>query len=333
MANRTNLYQISSQAWEHPADRAALNTLRKIPALDTMLQRFFGGTTERSLRLLYVASAVRTSDKQFSRLHALFGEACEILDLERPELYVSQSPFYNAMAVGMDRPFVVVNSSIAKSLDDEEMLAVMGHELGHILSGHVLYKTLLNFLITFSQRLIRFPITDLAMNGLIIALNEWSRKSELSCDRAELLTVQNPDVPIRALMKMAGGDNMDEMDLGEFLAQADEYNESDTIGDSFHKVMNVLYQSHPFAVVRASELMKWVRSGEYDRILSGDYTRRGEDEDIFDNYKSAANAYREDFSEATRPLDGAFKAAGEGVNEAARRAKDIMDGFFGGKKA
>lgn len=326
---RKILYDISSRSWEHPADRAALETLRKIPALDAMLQRVFGNTSERSLRLMHLASTVRVSERQFSRLHALFGEACQIMDIERPELFVAQSPFLNAGAVGMDRPFIVLNSSIIQNLDDEELLGVMGHELGHILSGHVLYKTLLGILVRFSQFFIRIPIGDMAISGLIIALNEWSRKSELSADRAELLTVQNPDVPIRALMKMAGGGQVDQMHLGEFLEQAEEYNSSDSIQDNLFKILNVLNQSHPFAVVRVAELLKWVQSGEYDRIRQGEYTRRAEDADIFEDYKSAAETYRKDFRETTRPLDSVWQAAEDGVQGAAKRAKDIMEGFFG----
>ncbi|MGF1533241.1 MAG: M48 family metallopeptidase [Bernardetiaceae bacterium] len=323
MKKRQILHAISSRTWEHPADRAALETLRKIPALDSLLQRVFGETSERSLRLMYLASTVRVSPRQFGRLDALFGEACQILDVERPELFVTQSPFLNAGAVGMERPFVVLNSSIAQGLDDEEILSVMGHELGHILSGHVLYKTLLMILLRFSQLLIRVPIGDLAISGLLIALNEWSRKSELSADRAELLTVQNPDVPIRALMKLAGGTDIEEMHLGEFLAQAEEYEQSDSVRDSLFKIFNVLNQSHPFAVVRVAELLKWVRSGEYDRILNGTYTKRDQApaEDIFTDYRTAAQTYQEDF---TAPLENV-------VQDAARRARNIMDGLLGKK--
>lgn len=330
--SRTPLVNISSRAWEHPADRAALETLRKIPALDMMLSRVFGSTSERSLRLMYLASTVRVSERQFSRLHTLFGEACQILDIERPELFVAQSPFLNAGAVGMERPFVVLNSSIAQNLDDKEILGVMGHELGHILSGHVLYKTLLNVLVRFSQFFIRIPIGDMAISGLIIALNEWSRKSELSADRAELLTVQNPDVPVKALMKMAGGGQIEEMDLGEFLTQAEEYRNSDSMQDNLFKLFNVLNQSHPFAVVRVAELLDWVRSGEYDRILNGQYPKRAEGADIFEDYKAAADTYRKDFQETTQPLHTVWQAAEEGVQGAARKARDIMDGFFGSRE-
>ena len=119
---KTILYQISSRAWEHPADRAALNSLKKVPGLDKLLSMLFGATSERSLRLMYLASAVRVSDKQFARVKVLFDEVCKTFDIEKkPEVYVSQSEVLNAFAVGMDSPFIVLNSALVERFDDEEI--------------------------------------------------------------------------------------------------------------------------------------------------------------------------------------------------------------------
>jgi Zn-dependent protease with chaperone function len=112
MADRTILSQISSKAWEHPADRAALNSLRAIPGFDEVVRKvasFFG---ERGVRQLFLANAVLVGDKQRPRLNEIYSEVLTTLDWpERPELYVSQTPFVNAAAVGFDRPFIVLNSA------------------------------------------------------------------------------------------------------------------------------------------------------------------------------------------------------------------------------
>lgn len=312
---------IHSSAWEHPADRLALKALQSVPHLDTVLKAVFGSTTEKSLRLLTLASSVRVTPRQFSRLHAFHLEACRVLDVDVPELFVANNPFLNAGAVGLDRPFIVLNSAVVERLDDSEIMDIIGHEIGHIKSGHVLYKTLLAVLLQASTFLLNIPLTGLALMGVIAALKEWDRKSELSADRAGLLVAQNPDVSTRLLMKMAGGTNIDEMNLGEFIQQAKEYNSADSLTDNLHKLLNLLQQTHPFPVIRVLELINWVSSGEYENILRGDY--KFKDKSFYEDAKEAANAYKEGFKQTTKPLED----VGEQFDRAKEKAKDIFDQF------
>ncbi|MFW5689136.1 MAG: M48 family metallopeptidase, partial [Spirochaetota bacterium] len=175
---RKQFETISPRAWEHPADRAALAALKQVPGLDEVVKFFLGMTGERQIRLLYLASAVRVSPQQFPRLDKLVDEACHVLDVaDRPELYVTQNPALNAGAIGVKRPFMTINSSMLETLDDDEILTVIAHELGHILSGHVLYKTLLWFLLNMAGVVVRIPIAQLVLIGVIGALKEWDRKS------------------------------------------------------------------------------------------------------------------------------------------------------------
>jgi len=155
------LTQIDSRSWEHPADRATLNALRKIPGFDEVLRALFGFFGERGVRLAFQANAVRASPTQFARVHRLYGEVARTLDApaEYP-VFVTQSPVYNAMAYGMDQPFIVVHSSLAASFDDDELRFVLGHELGHIMSGHVLYTTMMELLTMLAWR--NFPIVATA---------------------------------------------------------------------------------------------------------------------------------------------------------------------------
>ena len=259
---RTHFPDISPKSWQHPADRAALAALKKVPGLDMLLQKVVGGTTERSLRLIHLASAVRVGDTQFPKVHKLHKEACAIFNVEKmPELYIAQTPLLNASAIGVNNPFIVLNSSMIDALDEEELLCVIGHELGHCVSGHVLYKTLLAMLIQFSVYFMSIPLGSISIAAIIAALREWDRKSELSADRAGLLTVQNPDVSYNLLMKMAGGPRIEQMDTNEFFLQAAEYQKGGNLIDSIYKLMNLLSRSHPFAVLRLTELKTWVDNG------------------------------------------------------------------------
>lgn len=288
------LSDISPRAWEHPADRAALNALRAIPIFDEVLKRLFGFFGEKPIRLAFQANAVRVSERQFPRVHRIHREVLATLDAPREvPLFVSQTPMVNAGAYGMERPFVILNSGTLILLDDEELRYVLAHEVGHIVSGHVLYRTMMVLLIQLAER--GFPLVGLAARAVLVALLEWYRKSELSSDRAGLLGVQKPDVVFRAMLKMAGGGSADETNLDAFIEQAEAYRESEDVADSVFKVLNLLGTTHPFYVLRVGELRSWIESGAYDRVLRGEYPRRGDPEPQYtDDLGEAARAYRED---------------------------------------
>ena len=128
---RKILTQIAPVAWEHPADRAALQTLRSVPGFDEVVRKIYGFFGERGIRLLFQADAVRVGPTQFPRLNQLYADVVTSMDWpERPELFVSQTPFANAGAFGMDKPFIVINSGTLKLLDDDELRNVLGHEIG-----------------------------------------------------------------------------------------------------------------------------------------------------------------------------------------------------------
>lgn len=276
---RKVLTQISPVSWEHPADRAALQSLRAVPGFDQVVKKIYGFIGERGIRLLFQADAVRVGPKQFPRLNELYTDVLTTMDWEpRPELFVSQTPFVNAGAFGMDRPFIVINSGALKLLDDDEMRALLGHELGHVMSGHVLYHTILILILNFSFSTLPF-LAGIALLPIRIALLEWFRKSELSSDRAGLLATQDAISAMRMYLKMAGGGDMKQMDLNAFLVQAKEYEETGGAIDRIFQILNTLDRTHPFNTLRAAELQRWIEGGNYERIVAGEYVRRGPDAD------------------------------------------------------
>ncbi|MBI4544322.1 MAG: M48 family metallopeptidase [Gemmatimonadetes bacterium] len=314
---RRVLREISSSTWEHPADRAALSALRRIPGFDEVLKKLVGFFGEKPVRLAFQANAVRVSERQFPRVHHHYLRVLETLDSPAPyDLFVSQTPFVNAGAYGMDRPFIVLNSASIRLLDDEELEWLLGHELGHILSGHVLYRTMTVLLILLAQQ--GFPIVGLAARAVLLALLEWSRKSELSADRAGLLAGQRPEPALRTQMKLAGGGEREETDLNEFLQQADEYRKGGDIADAVFKVLNLLPATHPFHVLRAAELRDWIEAGEYDRVLRGEYRRRSDE----------ARPYMEDLAAAAHAYAEEARGVVDQVGDAARRIRDAVAESF-----
>ena len=315
---RVRLTGISSRAYEHPADRSALVALRKLSGFDTLLRRLFGLFNERAFRLTYLSGAVRVSERQFPHIHELVRDGSYILDLpEVPEAYVVQDPQVNAMALGRDKPFIVITTGMVNLYDPEELRWVVGHELGHILSGHAVYRTMLLWLITLAARIAWTPIS-LGIQAIVWGLEEWFRKSELSCDRAGLLAGQDVDAGRRALMKLAGGAQLSELNPDAFREQAHEYDAVPDLRDSILKILQLQGNTHPFAVVRFGELDYWATHGEYERILGGDYPRRQADAgaSVGDEVKNAARSYQDSWARSEDPLMGIFR----GVAESAARA-------------
>ena len=324
---RVRLTGISSRAYEHPADRSALVALRKLSGFDVLLSKLFGLINERALRLTFLAGAVKVSERQFPHIYALVRDGSYILDLpDVPECYVIQSPIVNAMAIGRDRPFVVVTTGLVNLHDEEELRWVIGHELGHILSGHAVYRTMMLILIQLAARIAWMPIGYLGLRAIIWGLEEWFRKSELSCDRVGLLAGQDLDASRRVLMKLAGGAQLSELNPDAFREQAQEYDAVPDLRDSILKLLQLQGQTHPFAVVRFAELDYWATHGEYDRILGGDYPRRDNDTSasVGEEVKNAARAYQDSWSRSQDPLIGIFRGVAE---TGARAAGGLFDRF------
>ncbi|MGW3370795.1 M48 family metallopeptidase [Streptomyces hydrogenans] len=324
---------ISSRAYEHPADRSALVALRKLTGFDTVFKALSGLLPERSLRLLYLSDSVRVSDAQFSHLNDMLRDACYILDLDRvPPMYVTQNPVPNAMCVGLDEPVIVLTTGLVELLDEEEMRAVVGHEVGHALSGHAVYRTVLLFLTNVALKVAWIPLGNVAVMAIVTALREWFRKSELSADRAGLLVGQDLRASMRGLMKLAGGNHLHEMNVDAFLAQADEYEKAGDLRDSVLKILNVLPRSHPFTTVRAAELKRWSESRDHQRLMDGHYPKRSEDKDasVSDSFRESAGHYAQTVRDSRDPL---FKLVGDIAGGAGDLAGDLggrLRTVFGG---
>ncbi|HTU07498.1 MAG TPA: M48 family metallopeptidase [Trebonia sp.] len=328
---RVRLTGISSRAYEHPADRSALTALRKLSGFDVLLSKLFGLFNERALRLTFLAGAVKVSERQFPHIYALVRDGSYILDLpDVPDCFVIQSPIVNAMAIGKDRPFIVITTGLVNLHDEEELRWVVGHELGHILSGHAVYRTMLLILIQLAARIAWMPIGYIGLRAIIWGLEEWFRKSELSCDRAGLLAGQDVDAARRALMKLAGGPQLSELNPDAFREQAHEYDAVPDLRDSVLKLLQLQGNTHPFAVIRFAELDRWASDGEYAQILAGNYPRRDEDSDasVGDEFRAAAKSYQDSWNRSADPLIGAVR----GVAETAAGAGQRLFGNLGGRR-
>ena len=322
MTDRVKLTDIASTAWEHPADRAALNTLRSIPGFDQVVRKVAGYFGERGVRQLFLANAVQVGPTQRPKLWAQYLAVVERLDWhEVPELYVTQTPLVNAAAVGFDKPFIVLNSGILSLLNEEEREDILGHELGHIMSGHTTYTTIAIIILTLGINNLPF-LAGIALLPFQLALMEWYRKAELSADRAGLLVTQDLRISASTFLKMAGGGaGDDEISTDAFLQQAATYETQGDFADKVWQVINTAFRTHPFGTVRAAELQRWVQSGEYEKILLGDYRRRTD---------SATPPLSADLEDAVGYYGQQARGAMDSIESVFDRAKDAFNSAFKG---
>lgn len=322
--------EIAGVSWEHAADRAALQALRSLPGFEEVTRKilaFLGG--ERGIRLLFQANAVRVGPTQFPKLWTTHVEVCTTFDWPTiPELYVTQTPVFNAGAYGVDTPFIVLHSAALELLDDDELRVLLAHEMGHVISGHAFYRTIAAILFLVGASALP-ALAGIALLPIRLAFLEWSRKSELSSDRAGLLGGQDPNASQSLFMKMAGGVRLPvqsgQLDLETFMAQAHEYAASHEGLDVLYKLLSTLLLTHPMHTVRAAELQTWIAGGHYDRILRGEYTRRGpetRERPLSDDFQAAREYYTGEARETIGHVVDAAKRAAERAREAFRKTRE-----------
>ncbi len=316
--------QISAKAYEHPADRAATSALHAVPLLDKVIKRLTDLGHERRLRQIVMGNAVRVGPEQMPSLWSDYVACSSVLDLPAtPDLYVTNDPVVNAMTIGAKTPIVIVRSSLVGSYEDHETQTVLGHELGHVLSEHYYYTTALVLLKQFLDgALPRSLLLGLPARGMYLALLEWARAAELSADRAAALVMADPLEPCRVLMRIAGG-ALPGMSFESFLKQAADYEGEDDLFSRHSRFWVELSLTHPIAVRRVKEMIEWVQSGDYDRIVGGSYPRRGEEPEPSVEFNAAVAHYGERFSRFLDRTAGSVqdlgKKFGDWLNKTAPR--------------
>lgn len=272
---RQTLPNLTADHFIHPLDAEAMAVLKGVPGFDKMVAQLMEHGLERILGLEQTGMSVKVGPKQLPELYARYLHVCEVLNVPPPELYVQNNPIPNAYTFGEAAPFIVITSGLLELMDPLEVDFVIGHEIGHVKCHHVLYRV-----VAENMKLLLSIVGELTMNigqvvgmGLAIPLYDWYRKAELSGDRCGLLAVQDPEIALGTMMKMAAGtrEMAAQLDLSAFMAQAREYDEISEADDSakLYKFLLTAWRTHPMTVMRAKHLDAWIRSGGYQEVLGG----------------------------------------------------------------
>jgi Zn-dependent protease with chaperone function len=193
-----------------------------------------------------LGSAVKVTDQQFPRLHHIATRCAHTLHIPTPAIYVSPAiGELNAHTLGTDEDsYIVVNGALVDHLTDEELTFVIGHECGHIHNSHVVFSTALHYLTSAAAFYVRWIVQP-----AILALRAWSRRAEVTCDRAGLLCVKDLDVANAAMVKLALGSQKlyKDLKIDEYVKQLDEGRRG--IGR-----LTELLRSHPYVPKRIEAL-------------------------------------------------------------------------------
>ena len=263
------LLNLSSTEYEHSFDKTALEALRIVPGFDTVMNFVLNWTTIRWHIIGLCGSNFHVTNESCPELYGLVKNVAESLDIDRlPEIYTIWSYGVNAYTTGYkDNTIMVIHTGAIDLMTDSELSFVIGHEAGHIKSGHVLYHVMVDF---FSQIISSSGLAGKLAIPLQVALFYWYRMSEFTADRAGLLACQDLNAALSAIMKMAGIPKrfFNTANPQIFAKQAEEFmtKYGGTVDNVIRKI-SILDDSHPWTVMRAYELIKWVESGEYDRLL------------------------------------------------------------------
>lgn len=275
---RVRLTGIAPEAYRHPLDQQATASLRAVPGFELLVQKLSRYSLEQIIYETFCATGVRVTERQCPQIHALLREACRVFDMPEPALFLTQSPTVNAFAAGREKPLMVLFTGIIEHLNDEELMGVIAHELGHIHCGHSIYRLMME-LVKIAGRVggAKLGFGDALSLPIEMALLEWARKAEFSADRAAVLVTQNPEAVFSTLFKITGGTPkiFNQMDREEYLKQAEEYERPDASRlEKFYKNALEAGMTHPIPVYRAREVLRYGESDQYKAIIAGRYPRR-----------------------------------------------------------
>ncbi len=262
--------RLAPREYEHPFDRKALDALENTRGVETLVRKFNELGVERAARIIYTGSNLKVTPSSLPEVHDVLEACCDTLDLpDLPELYLRRMDAIQGATVGVNRPLVVLSTEAVELLAPAELRFVVGREVGHIKSQHMLYHQIGVLLPVLSEVLAAptMGLGALLTAGIQMALVHWVRMSEFTADRAGLLASQDVAAATGALAKIAGlpPRYYDSFSLDDFVTQAREF---EGLDGTYDRVLKFLVrEDHLWTIARAHELLAWTDTGGYRDVL------------------------------------------------------------------
>ena len=244
----------SALRFAHPIDSALIKTLDN-PIINEVLNKLVQAGIDASHGLT-LAEGVNVSEKNYGEFYELIKECAATLGIPVPHVVISNSiKGINACTAGTDQfAFIKISNILPLVMRGDELRFVIGHECGHLALGHVLYHTAANIVNT-AGKLIPL-IGNVVADGIAYPLKAWSRRSEISADRAGLICCGDFDTAKRALLRLEMGFiNIDNLDVDEYISNSERLLKKLSFGD-----LKELARDHPIIPKRLKALKLFHRS-------------------------------------------------------------------------
>ena len=251
----------------HPEDAKALQMLRKIKGFDELIRALMEYGYEQVFRGENMGFMVKVNSRNFPELYQAFKGVVKRVGIREPELYIYNGPVMNAYTYGETNTFVALSSSLVEKLNIDEVSSIIAHECGHILCKHTLYNTLLRTIEELG--LLLQVISYSTLGPILMAMQYWSRKSELSADRCSAV-VGGERTFQTAMLKLTTGLSEIQGNPYQLVEQAREYHrfENDSWWNRIQQNCRVAFNSHPQMCERAYEIDRWKHSWQYRKLCN-----------------------------------------------------------------
>lgn len=247
-----------------------MEQLQSAPLLSAATKAFMNLGMERLEHGLSMAEKIRLGPNQLPRLYKLLPPICAKLGVPEPNFYLEMDPAPNAFAFGDTITSVTVTSGLLDMLEEDELAAIVAHEVGHIACRHMLYRTMTMLLMRGGSGVFGSALS-LVSKPLAYALFYWFRRSEFSADRAAAFAMGGAQPVVDTMIRLSGGGKSltAEVDVGEYVRQVEEYERF--ASDTWERLLlnaNTMTRSHPLNAVRAREVIRWCEGDEFRRLLA-----------------------------------------------------------------
>ena len=211
-----------------------------------------------------VASGIEINEHNYPELNKLVNECVKTLNIHRPYVIISSAlSGLNAMAFGSDEePYVALSPLMVKTMSPTHLKFVIGHECGHVAMGHMIYHTVISIASVFASAL---PIIGPIINTVgTLPLMAWSRRSEISADRAGLLCCGELEAAQRTLIQLEMPFmDASEIDIPEYVANSERFLKKGVL-----RKINEFDDAHPIIPKRIKALDIFANSEKYYKITS-----------------------------------------------------------------
>jgi Zn-dependent protease with chaperone function len=193
----------------------------------------------RMMRQSFLGNALQIEYSDYAWLRKWSNQIARDFDMPKVEIMVTQDPYMNAFAFGFMKPYtIVLHSGSIRYLDDEQLKAIVVHEMAHVRYHHTQIATYLGAL----------RVIPVLGGGLGWIIDFWSRRTELTSDRLALFYLRDPELVKMALIRVHVGPDVAES-FNDIARKWQVY-----MTDSAFNRFTQTFSAHPFLVRRLQHI-------------------------------------------------------------------------------